>query len=233
MRSSKSIRNAIVLLYFLLILGIANSSNALKITSISGSSEEFDWGAGASHSVTVTTNNPYYVVEWYINNVYQGCTPGGYEGDENGPTTATFSFSGLTGNITGTKYAVKAVASDQENHRVSASDTRSYRLTVWKPYAEYSKSQLMSVYGYREITKQYYSPPSIIAECTAYAYNPLEDGPGTHRSGWIDFYHEVTGPGVDEAVDVQSPPGEFPQQGTYGSYSAFLPVSIELGFPGR
>ena len=69
-------------------------------------------------SATVTTDSPYYVVQWYLDEcIYQGSTPGGYEGDEDGPTTATFTFSAVSVvRFKENNYTIKAIAWDQENH---------------------------------------------------------------------------------------------------------------------
>ncbi len=183
----KSIATLIAICF--LLFGIISSGDALTITSMSGDSEEYDWGWGAYHSATVTTDTPYYVVEWYINNVYQGCTPGGYEGDENGPTTATFYFSDLSGDIEGTRHTIKAVAWDQEDHSDSASDTDSYEITVYKP--KYTSTpihnrKLLFVHGYVEISKQTYD----------------------YDSGYMSFdystYADHNGPKADGTVSVET-----------------------------
>ncbi len=97
------------------------------------------------------TSQPYYVVQWYVDDVYVESTPGGYEGDENGPTEAYFWPYWLAGSLDGTTYTIKAIATDQENHSNTFSDTDSYTLTVYRP--EIDSGKKLGVYGYVEITQ--------------------------------------------------------------------------------
>ncbi len=79
-------------------------------------------------------------------------TPGGYEGDENGPTEDSF-YTYLTGSVQGEKYEIKAKAWDQEDHSETLSDTKSYTVTVYKPLVDESKGTITGCWGWAEITQ--------------------------------------------------------------------------------
>lgn len=190
-----------------------------------GSTDAYKYGNYLYENAHVRTNAPFYCVWWYVDGEFAGWSDG-----SNVNTEATFCPYWLEGSLRGNSYLITAevgwLADDGTSHILS----RSYKMTVWEPYSEYTKSELMDVYGYREVTKQYYKHPAIIAECKGYAYNNLEKGGiFTGRSGWINFYHEVTGPNINDAVAGVSDPGIFPNKGIYGPYFAYLPISIETG----
>ena len=56
MNSYKFFRLTVIFTAFLFV-GIVSRGDALTITGMSGSAEEYDWGSGATHSATVTTDS--------------------------------------------------------------------------------------------------------------------------------------------------------------------------------
>ena len=77
---------------------------------------------------------------------------------------------------------------------------------------------MQSIYGYSELTRQYYTGSAIAIDCSVYTYNPYE----TRRYAWSRFKHSLTGKPTIER-DHPNPNGEEPQRigGEYGSYSHF------------
>ncbi len=148
---------------FLTLLGFAGHSDALEIEEV----RPFYWNydlyqyssSDVSHYAYAKTDTPYYVVEWYVDGVYVGYSPGANEGEENGPTEASCCFEVGTGTITGTTYTITAKAWDQEDHSDDLSDTDSYEVTVYQPIVLSSPSPkpLDDVWGRAELSKHYRS----------------------------------------------------------------------------
>lgn len=170
----------------------------------------YDWGSGASHSATVTTDTPYYVVEWYLDDVYKGCTPGGYEGDEDGPTTATFNFSGISGELQGDKHRIKAIAWDQEDHDDSASDTKFYEIRVFAPLTVDTGFKRTGVMGHVELTRHYFDGEYINVEGYVYAFN--YSGNEARAKSWFrqTEYESDASNALGTGWERQDPPFDVP-----------------------
>ena len=156
---------------FLTLLSFAGKSPALEIEEV----RPFYWGYdlyeyggsnGVSHYAYAKTDKPYYVVQWYVNGVYVGYSPGANEGEENGPTEASCYFEVGTGTISGTTYTITAIATDQENHNDDLSDTDSYEVTVYKPITKTDPTPKMldDVYGRAELSRHYRNGNDVIMD---------------------------------------------------------------------
>jgi hypothetical protein len=136
---------------FLALAGFINSSDAFEIETMEsddGSYEDYNYGdaQGIWHMAYVRTSEPYYTVEWFIDDVYQGSS----YGDSNNPKVEAFFWPyWLSGTLGGTKYTIKAVAYPMEGDPTSTAD--SYTLTVYRP--EIDSGTKLGVYGYVEITQ--------------------------------------------------------------------------------
>ena len=151
----KATRSATVVTFFIL-LGFVSSSEALKIVEMYPSYGGYEDNSGyLYHTAYIKTDQPYYTVHWFINDVLVEVTPGGYEGDEDGPTEAYFSpnTSDYPGSLSGTNYTIKAIAWDQEDHSDDLSDTDSYDVVVYKAIFDSSVGDITDVYGGASLKK--------------------------------------------------------------------------------
>jgi hypothetical protein len=150
---------------FLALAGFINSSDAFEIETMEsddGSYEDYNYGdaQGIWHMAYVRTSEPYYTVEWFIDDVYQGSS----YGDSNNPKVEAFFWPyWLSGTLGGTKYTIKAVAYPMEGDPISIAD--SYTLTVYQPTWETltdgeergESKKNPDVNGYAELTRHYRS----------------------------------------------------------------------------
>ena len=118
---------------FLMLAGFVNSSNAREIVEIGpanwSSNDVYDLGDGAFHRASLTTDEPFYCVWWYINGEYAGWSDG-----SNVKTRADFTFSGITdGDIAGNAQTISAEVGWLEDNGDTTIDTDSYTITVWEP----------------------------------------------------------------------------------------------------
>lgn len=159
---------------FATLLGFANKSPALEIEEVRPFSWNYDLyqygNNGVSHYVYAKTDKPFYVVEWYVNGVYVGYSPGANEGEENGPTEASCYFEVGTGTISGTTYTITAKAWDQEDHSDDLSDTASYEVTVYKPIVltKPNPKKLDDVSGRAELSRHYRNGNDVIMDYDVY-----------------------------------------------------------------
>ena len=170
-------------------LGFVTNGDAFRIVEMrpdnNSSYEDFDFGATSQtiwHVAYLRTDEPYYSVTWYVNNVQSGYNYGGHV-----ETEAYFLPHWLTGSIRGEEYVIKAVACRMDKNPLSR-DTDSYKLVVWKPVIKQGVERI-DVYGYAELTKQYYKDGVI----TTSQYVHARGGPRGGHLFWR-FTHEVLGP---------------------------------------
>ena len=115
---------------FLALAGFVNSSDAFEIVEMYPRPGEYteEYRGYLNHTAYVKTSEPYYTVEWYVDDVYQNSS----YGDSNNPITeAYFSPYWLEGSIDGTTYTIKAVAYSMDANTLINTD--SYTLTVYRP----------------------------------------------------------------------------------------------------
>ena len=178
-----------------------------------------------SHTARVRTSEPYYCISWYVDGVYQETS----WGDES-TTEATFSPYTLSGNLRGEEHEIKAYAYMMGG----SSDTDSYTLTVYTSEI-YSNTKELGVYGWAELSRQYYSHPYINVDCNVYAYN--SSNTDRKRRGSYEFTHEVTGANINETKTEKEEAAlgqVIPKGGSYGThYSNNLSISIENGESGQ
>ena len=104
-------------------------------------------------------------------------------------------------------------------------------MTVYKPETKSGYSS-HNVYGYAELSRQYYSHPYVDMVCYVNAYNPGNENNYT-RTVYHKFIHQVTRPdNVVRSPDDGSAPTDLPVGGTYSASSPDLSVNIGPGDPG-
>ena len=214
---------AIVSLFLIGFVG--NRSEAFDIESMRSRNGiiTYDNDGYILHIADVETDEPYYLVDWYVNGVQQDISFGDGE-----VTDASFCLPDpVSGSISGETYTIKAVAEPWEGE---GSASRSYTVTVYDPIIVSGTKPKTGVWGYSRLSKQYLSGTSINVNCYIYASNSTN----LIRTGTGRFKHEVRDPGgnvVDDPVEDQ-PVSTFGPGETYGPhYQDSLSVSIGNGDP--
>ena len=221
----KSMLTAVILAAFMFISFVNSSDAQINIIDMYTLSETYNNNSGFYQVVSIETDIAYDTVYWYIGDPdapddlqYVGETLG-----EDGATRAWFypSVSDCPGHIKGKKYRVAAEAwYYNPDTKTSTKDYETRDFTVFKSMftteVEDPPKIAQNVYGYSELTRQYYTGDAIKIDCYVYAYNPDE----TRIHAWSRFKHFLTGKPTIER-DHPNPNGENPQRigGKYGSYS--------------
>ncbi len=124
----------IALAILFVFISYVSNSYAFEIVEMDpadGSSVEvyYDaWYDYLSHGASLSTDEPYYAVSWYVDGVYVGTNGGGNPED----TEAYFGFYNLTESGTGTTYTIRAEAwSIGTPENPSVLDTATYTFTVY------------------------------------------------------------------------------------------------------
>ncbi len=124
----------IALTILFICISYVSNSYAFEIVEMDpadGSSIEVyydSWYDYLPHGASLSTDEPYYAVSWYVDGVYVGTNEGGKPED----TEAYYGFSNLTGSRTGTTYIIRAEAlSIGTAENPSVLDTATYTLTVY------------------------------------------------------------------------------------------------------
>ena len=123
---------------FPMLLGFVGNSNAFEIEvmeSYLGSYVEYAGGCEQNiwHLVYVRTNEPYRIIDWYIDDMYQESNV-----VDDVKTEAYFWPYWLTGSGTGTTYTIKARAWSVVNAGENQEhDIASYTITVYQLYTDY------------------------------------------------------------------------------------------------
>ena len=94
------------------------------------------------HTATVETDEPFYGVWWYIDDVYVG-----YSDGSNTATSASFSpnTADYPGSSDGTTYTIKAEVGWLEDNGDTHFDSDSYSVTVYAPCLETAASLTASI----------------------------------------------------------------------------------------
>ena len=219
----KFILTAAVLAAFIFV-GFVNSSDAdINIVYMEISSEIYNWGYVYDY-VTMETDEPYDVIDWYIGHPDDGHSLQ-YVGATQGDGATTYAYfspdvSDCPGHIKGKKYRVAAKVwwYDDDNNGWSDYEFRDF--IVFKPIVKTEvedppkKARNVSACSY--LYRQYYTGDAIKIDCYAWAYNPYE----TRIYAWSRFKHALTGKPTIER-DHPHPNGEDPQRigGKYGQFS--------------
>ncbi len=147
----------------------------------------YDFGNGASHTAEVVTSEPYSSikgVDWYLNDVYHSSTLG------NGVKTYAFNdFTGLYGDLKGTKYTITAKAWILEDDGEFFSATKTYTIRAYQPISDDDDDKLPGVYGLARLFRQYYDGANITINCYILAHNKTNN----ERKASGKFKHEVSG----------------------------------------
>lgn len=161
----------------------------VKMKSDDGSYEDYNYGysQGIWHLAYVETSEPYYMVQWYVDDVYKETDFG-----DDVKTGAYFWPYWLPGDIRGETYTIKAEVF-VNNDADSPNDTDFYDLTVYAPIftstVETPPQKNPGVSGYAELTRQYYDGNNISIDCYVVASNPAD----TRCKAWSRFRHTLTG----------------------------------------
>jgi hypothetical protein len=174
------------------------------------------------HIADVETDEPYFLVDWYVNEVLQTTSLG-----DGSTTDATFCLPDpVSGSVRGETYTIKATAESWDGEET---DSRSYTVTVYDPIIVSGTKTNTGVWGYSRLSRQYLSGTTIDIDCYVYASNSTD----LVREGFYRFRHTVSGPGVNVSR-LQEHIHEDPEEddiaangGTYGPYdSSSLSISI-------
>lgn len=173
----KSLLTAGILAAFLFIVFV-NSGNAdFKIEKMEPSYGGYEDHTGCLyHAARVETDEPYFMVDWYINDVWKSTTWGA--DDE---TVAYFfpNTSDYPGTHNGTDYVIKAIAWPWEGEK----DTDNYTVTV---YSRFRIVRLTDAYGTSGVAYDYGSGASFLARIeTSEPYSSIDwsvDGVRQHTT---------------------------------------------------
>ena len=211
----------------LLLLGfVGNRSDAFQIESMaSRNGVTTYWNDGyILHIADVETDEPYFLVDWYVNEVWQTISFG-----DGNTTDATFCLPDpVSGSIRGATYTIKAFAEPWEG---DGSDSRSYTVTVYDPKIDSRTGTNTGVWGYSRLSRQYLSGSTIDVDCYIYANNST----GATWEGLGRFIHEVRDSNDNIIADPEEdqPTRSITPGNTYGPYhDSSLSVSIS-GAPGQ
>ena len=174
----------------------------------------------------VDTDKPYDVIDWRIYSDPDDISSARYITGTIGDGVATRAYfypdeADCPGHIKGKKYRVSAKVWYYDEDGSSWSDYEYGDFTVFasKFTAEVQTppKRLRSIYGYSELTRQYYTGDAIKIDCYVSASNPHE----TDRRAWSRFKHSLTGRNTIERDHPIGFQGILPQRigGEYGSYS--------------
>lgn len=161
----------------------------VKMKSNDGSYEDYNYGDphGIWHKAFVETSEPYYIVQWYVNDVFREMDFG-----DGVKTGAYFWPYWIPGAIRGETYTIKAEVF-VNNDADSSNDTDSYELVVYAPMftrtVETPPQKNPSVSGYAELKRQYYDGNNISIDCYVVASNSTN----TRCTAWSRFRHTLTG----------------------------------------
>ena len=210
-------------------LGFVASGDAFRIVEMrpdnNSSYEDTDYGATSQtiwHVAYLRTDEPYYSVTWYVNNVVSGYSYGGHVATE-----ATFWPHWLTGDISGANYVIKAVACRMDKNPLST-DTDSYNLVVWKPKIRQGVERI-DVYGYSELTKQYYDNGVITTSQYVHARGGSRGGDLFWR-----FIHKVIDPNgqlVDELKEEYKDENGVPALYKLAPGASYTSPTVDLSIP--
>lgn len=118
---------------FMFLLSISGKSIAFEIEVLESDDDTYvEYASGSSqniwHLAYVRTDDPYYIIDWYIDDVYQESDAG-----DNVETEAYFWPYWLTGSGTGKTYTIKARARSLANADGDhEEDIASYTITVYQ-----------------------------------------------------------------------------------------------------
>ena len=123
----------VAILATLAFFSFVGNSDAREILDLSphngGSYKEYGFGYGASHRSTVKTDDPFYCVWWYIDDVIAGWSDG-----SNIKTQATITFNGFSGSVAGTEYVITAEVGWLDENGDTEIVSESYTITVYEPF---------------------------------------------------------------------------------------------------
>lgn len=123
---------------FMFLLIFSGKSIAFEIEVLESDDDTYvEYASGSLqniwHLAYIETDEPYYIIDWYIDDVHQESDAG-----DNVKTEAYFWPYWLTGSGTGTTYTIKARARSLENADGDhEEDIASYTITVYQLFANY------------------------------------------------------------------------------------------------
>lgn len=211
----QSIGIAVAMLCSLLLNGIVNNSDAFEITSLTVSVND-DTGNGSSAYGHVYTDDPYFMVDWYVDGEWVDSSWG-----HGGTTYASFSSAALTGSLKGEEYTIKAVAWSLNGD----DDTSSYDFTVYRP--ESDRSTQLGVWGSVQLSSISYSNGYISPSGSANASNDGNEW-GKSRDIFHRFRHEVNGPGINRVEEDETEGGVSIRLKENNSYYAYIPSHFSI-----
>ena len=114
-------------------LGFVGYTEAFEILKMEPEDKNYDVRVDGSlvlHTATLETDEPYYSVSWYVNDVLAGYSYGGHA-----KTKASFTPTPPHFDLTvyGTRHTIKAVACRMD---APLTDTASYDVTAYRPTAD-------------------------------------------------------------------------------------------------
>ena len=186
-------------------------------------SEIYYMDSSLYHYAYIDTDEPYDAVDWAINDADSDRSHKITTWGDGVKTRAWFypDVSDCPGHIKGKKYRITAKVWYRNDDGNGWSDWESRDSTVFQSISttevEDPPKRMRNIYGYSELTRQYYTGDAIKIDCWANAYNPFE----TNIRAWSRFKHSLTGRNTKEKDDPIGINGLEPKRigGEYGSYS--------------
>ena len=170
-------------------LGAVRSSEGIEIITMEPAYGDYE--SDHYHTTYVKTDEPYYCIKWYINNVYDGAS----YAPSSSAYFETYYLPNLSGSLKGTKYTIKAVAYWRENPDENVSPARSYPFRLFEPKTDADTRR--GVHGRAQLSRHYYDGSAINVVCSLWAHNPT----ALARDVFSRFRHTVNDFPPDERDD--------------------------------
>ena len=181
---------SMILFCSIILLGFINTSNAdIEIESV-GVYPYLDSDDHFSMYVYVQMNEPYYEVNYYLDDTWIGSGYGG-----NGQTYDCFCYdeSSFGGELQGTEHTLRVDVCAHDDDWNWTYDTVTETFKVYKPDVNSGYGSDTGVYGETELSQHSYEHPYITFYASVWAQNDTE----FEWTSSSKFRHDVKGPGSD------------------------------------
>ena len=189
-------------------------------------SEAYDYGGGICDTARIETDVNVSDIEWKKNGNVVGIS------QNVNSTQASFSISGLTGDLFGNQYTIEAVAWFLDDEGTWHSDTESYDITVYKPISKSipdGDRHVLFVSAYVEIRKQTYDQASGVMN---FGYYVSAAHQGGDKSATLKTEYKASFPdlGIEEKREADR--GTITKLRSYFSDSGSLSATLSGGWAG-
>ena len=221
-----------ILFCSIILLGFINTSNAdieIDLVQVFPSLDSYD---RFSMLVYVETNEPYYEVNYYLDETWIGY---GYGGNNNRTDDIFWYYvSNFGGSLHGTEHHLKIDVCGEDIDGNFTYDTVTKTVKVYKPIVESGYGEDTGVYGETELSRHSYEHPCITFEGYVWARNWTESDLDSSSS----FRHTVNSVNFFEQKESEPPKQTISKDGgTYGpyyeNYTESMQVNISRGGRGE